>query len=48
MLYTYHCVDCAKIYEIMVKLKDYDKEIKCPHCKKPLKKQMDAPYFTIK
>jgi len=47
-LYTYTCKECLKYYELLVKLKDADKEIKCPHCDKPLKKQMDAPYFTIK
>lgn len=48
MLYTYHCKKCAKIYELLVKLENYKKDIKCPHCGEVLKKQMDAPYFTIK
>ena len=46
-LYTYSCTDCLTIYEIMVKLKDCDRPIKCPKCDKELKKQMDAPSFKI-
>lgn len=37
-----------KYYEYLVKLAKADEEIKCPHCGKPLKKQMDAPYFVIR
>lgn len=33
--------------EILVKLEDYGKDIKCPHCGETLKKQMDAPMFKI-
>lgn len=47
-LYTYHCKDCAKLFELIVKLEDVDKEIKCPSCGKTLKKQMDAPYFVMR
>jgi putative FmdB family regulatory protein len=46
-LYTYSCTDCLTIYEMIVKLKDYNRPIKCPKCDKELKKQMDAPSFKI-
>ena len=47
-LYTYSCKHCLRIFELIVKLKDCEKEIKCPHCGEPLKKQMDAPYFVMR
>jgi putative FmdB family regulatory protein len=46
-LYTYSCTDCLTIYEMIVKLKDCDRPIRCPKCDKELKKQMDAPSFKI-
>jgi len=41
-LYTYYCIDCEKIYEIIIKLKDCDKKVDCPHCGKELKKHITA------
>jgi putative FmdB family regulatory protein len=46
-LYEFYCFDCSKYYEIIIKLKDYDKKPKCPHCGKELKKLMSAPMFKI-
>ena len=43
----YFCAKCHKLYEIMVPLRLTDKKIKCPHCKKALKKHISAPK-TIK
>lgn len=42
-LYEYYCTECEKIYEIIVKLRAIDKKIKCPHCKKGLKKRISPP-----
>lgn len=46
-LQDYHCKNCAKIYEIIVPLAENDKKIKCPECKKVLKKLLSPPK-TIK
>lgn len=48
-LFTYNCKECCKLFEVMVKLKDIDKnEPKCPYCEKKLEKLMDAPMFVIR
>jgi len=46
-LQDYFCTNCEKVYEIIVPLAENDKKIKCPHCKKLLKKHISAPK-TIK
>jgi putative FmdB family regulatory protein len=46
-LQDYYCTNCAKIYEIIVPLAQTDKKIKCPNCKRVLKKHISAPK-TIK
>uniref|UniRef100_A0A6M3KVC4 Putative regulatory protein FmdB zinc ribbon domain-containing protein n=1 Tax=viral metagenome TaxID=1070528 RepID=A0A6M3KVC4_9ZZZZ len=42
-IYDYYCIKCAKIYEIIVPLVEIDKKIKCPLCKKVLKKRISPP-----
>jgi predicted nucleic acid-binding Zn ribbon protein len=51
-LYSMSCSKCLKIYEVGVKLPDYDKietndGPKCPHCDEVLKKLIDRPRFWI-
>ena len=41
--YDYMCLNCQKIYEISVRLDKIDEKIKCPNCKKKLKKRIHAP-----
>ena len=41
-LYEYYCLDCMKIFEIIKKLKDFDKPVKCPYCGKELKLHITA------
>ena len=47
-LYTYWCKKCEKLYEVMIKLKDYGTEVKCPHCKKETEKIITPVRFSIK
>lgn len=47
-LYTYWCKKCEKLYEVMIKLKDYGTEVKCPHCKKTTEKIITPVRFSIK
>lgn len=47
MIYTYECEECAKRYEIDMKLKDIGQKIPCPHCKKKLTKILTPVYFRI-
>lgn len=47
-LFDYICGKCFKQYEVIVPLKDVGKKVKCPHCKKSLKKILTPVYFSIK
>ena len=42
-LQVYYCVECKKLFEIIVPLSLTDKKIKCRYCKKKLKKHVSAP-----
>ena len=46
-IHNFYCGNCQKILEALIPLKDTDKKVKCPYCKKNLKKLMSAPK-TIK
>ncbi len=46
-LYSFYCENCKIVYEILIKLIDSDRPVKCPKCGKILVKKMDAPYFRI-
>jgi len=48
-LYDYKCTNkkCGKCFEIFVKLHKLGTEIKCPVCKKPLKKILSPVMFKI-
>jgi putative FmdB family regulatory protein len=30
--YDYKCKECGKVFEVLHRFSDYDKEIKCPNC----------------
>jgi len=40
MLYDYMCPKCLKIYELGIKLEDFDKVVRCldKECKEPMEK----------
>ena len=51
-MYSFGCWACAKYFEIIIKLEDYDKiqtedGPKCPHCGRILVKLLDRPRFFI-
>lgn len=46
-LFDFVCGKCLKKYEIIIPLKEMDKKVKCPHCKKELKKIMAPVFFRI-
>jgi len=39
-LYDYRCDKCEETYEIFVPLAKLDEKIKCPECKRLLKREM--------
>ncbi len=47
-LYSYYCLDCEKTYEVIVPLKEYGAKVKCPKCKKELKKHIPAVHLSSK
>lgn len=47
-LFDFFCRECLKTYEVIVPLKDVGKKVKCPHCKKGLKKIITPVFFSIK
>lgn len=48
MLYAFHCKECKKVYEVILPLKQYDKKVKCPYCKKRLNKIITPVLFKVK
>lgn len=46
-LYAYQCSKCNKIWELMIKLIDFGKEVKCPDCKEKLKRLVCPVRFKI-
>jgi putative FmdB family regulatory protein len=46
-LYTYHCKECVKIYELLIKLEDYDEIVVCPECGKVMDKLITPVMFKI-
>lgn len=47
-LYDFACWDCGKAYEVKVPLKDFDKEVLCPKCGKPLERQISPVRFVVR
>jgi putative FmdB family regulatory protein len=47
-LYQYMCSNCMKLLEFMVPLDRYDAKIKCPHCKRIVKRILSPVMFRIK
>jgi putative FmdB family regulatory protein len=48
MIYTYECNKCSKRFEGDVKLKDSDKKVNCPRCKREMVKILTPIRFSIK
>ena len=46
-LHDYWCKNCFKMYEVIVPLKKTDEAIKCPDCKKKLKKMITRVYIKV-
>lgn len=46
-LYLFECKKCNKLWELLIKLKDFDKEVKCPECNKKLKRLVCPIPFKI-
>jgi putative FmdB family regulatory protein len=46
--YIFQCNNCAKQYEVGLKLEDSEKEVKCPRCKRQMKKVIQKLRFKIK
>lgn len=46
-IYLWSCVKCEKLWELMVKLKDFDKEIECPECGEKMKRLVTPVRFKI-
>ena len=46
-LFAYLCPKCLKGYEMMVPLEKTDKPVKCPKCKKKMRKIITPPNFRI-
>jgi putative FmdB family regulatory protein len=46
-LYDYHCPKCAKLFEILVPLKDSKTPVLCKYCQEQLKKIIRSVMFRI-
>jgi len=46
-LYSFHCHKCNKIWELLIKLADYDKEVECPDCGTVLKRMITPVPFKF-
>lgn len=47
-LFEYYCHDCERTFEAIVPLKEYNKKVKCPKCKKDLKKYVGKVHLSSK
>jgi putative FmdB family regulatory protein len=47
-LYEFLCSKCMKILEFIVPLDKFETKVKCPHCKKMVKRLMSPVLFRIK
>jgi len=46
-IYVFECKKCVKLWELLIKLDDFDKEVECPDCKEKLKRLMCPVPFKI-
>lgn len=37
-IYLYQCKKCNKLWELLIKLIDFDKKVECPECKEEMKR----------
>lgn len=48
MLYEVYCTDCTEIREVILSLKDRNRKIPCPTCKKPMKRRVGKVHLSSK
>ena len=46
-LYVFRCKHCEKLWELLIKLNDFDKEVLCPECGQKLHRLMCPIPFRI-
>ena len=46
-LYLFSCKKCEKLWELLVRLDDYDKDIECPECGEKLKRLVTPVVFKV-
>lgn len=46
-LYVFRCKHCEKLWELLIKLKDFDKEVECPECGEKLTRLMCPVPFKM-
>lgn len=46
-LYVFRCKHCEKLWELLIKLNDFDKEVLCPECGQKLQRLMCPIPFRI-
>lgn len=46
-IYVFRCDKCNKIWELLIKLADFDKKVECPDCKKEMKRLMCSVPFKF-
>lgn len=47
-LYEFECQKCNKLFEVIVPMSQSGDVIKCPYCKRKLKKRMSAVFGRVK
>jgi len=46
-LYVLSCKKCEKLWELLIKLNDFDKDVECPECGEKLNRLMTPVQFKI-
>ncbi len=46
-LYIFSCKKCERLWELLVKLADFDKEIECPECGEKVQRLMTPVRFSV-
>ena len=47
-VYEIYCVDCSEIREVLVPVSERNKKVKCPTCKKDMKKRIGKVHLSSK
>ena len=46
-LYLLSCKKCEKLWELIIRLSDYDKDVECPECGEKLKRLVTPVVFKV-